>query len=73
VGAVLEDIQSQQKLTRARSEYLDAVTEYNKAQYALSQAVGGSWIAETRKPNGSVALVKESAPFGALTRHRGRW
>jgi len=42
VGAVLEDIQSQQELTRARSEYLDAVTEYNKAQYALSQAVGGS-------------------------------
>lgn len=41
VGAVLEDIQAQQELTRARSDYLSAIAEYNKAQFALSRAVGG--------------------------------
>jgi len=40
VGAVLEDIQAQQDLTRARSDYLSAVAEYNKAQYSLERAVG---------------------------------
>jgi outer membrane protein TolC len=40
VGAVLEDIQSQQELTRARSDYLNTVAEYNKAEYGLKRAVG---------------------------------
>ena len=40
VGAVLEDIQAQQDLTRARADYLSAVTEYNKAQSSLSRAIG---------------------------------
>lgn len=41
VGIVLEDIQAQQDLTQARSDYLASVAEYNKAQYALAKAVGG--------------------------------
>lgn len=40
VGIVLENIQAQQDLTRARNDYFKAVAEFNKAQYALSQAVG---------------------------------
>jgi outer membrane protein TolC len=40
VGVVLEDIQAQQDLTRARSEYVTTIAEYNKAQYGLSRAVG---------------------------------
>ena len=42
VGIVLEDIQAQQDLTQARSDYFTALAEYNKAQYALSKAVGGA-------------------------------
>jgi outer membrane protein TolC len=41
VGAVLEDIQAQQALTQARSAYVTALAEHNKAQYALNRAVGG--------------------------------
>ncbi|HZR20125.1 MAG TPA: TolC family protein [Verrucomicrobiae bacterium] len=41
VGAVLEDIQAQQALTQARSAYVTALAEQNKAQYALNRAVGG--------------------------------
>lgn len=40
VGVVLEDIQAQQELVRARTDYLGAITEYNKAQYELSKALG---------------------------------
>ena len=40
VGAVLETIQAEQDLTRARLDYLNAVAEYNKAQYAVRKAVG---------------------------------
>jgi outer membrane protein TolC len=40
VGAVLEDIQAQQELTRARADFLNAVTDYNKAQWNLNRAVG---------------------------------
>ena len=40
VGVVLEDIQAQQELTRARSDYLTVIAEYNKAQYALGKAIG---------------------------------
>ena len=41
VGIVLEDIQAQQDLTQARSAYFTALSDYNKAQYALAKAVGG--------------------------------
>jgi OMF family outer membrane factor len=41
VGAVLETIQAEQDLTRARLDYLNAVAEQNKAQYGLSKAIGG--------------------------------
>jgi outer membrane protein TolC len=40
VGIVLEDIQAQQELVRARTDLLSAITEYNKAQYELSKALG---------------------------------
>jgi outer membrane protein TolC len=40
VGIVLEDIQAQQAVTQARSDYVNAVAEHDKAQYALSKAVG---------------------------------
>jgi outer membrane protein TolC len=41
VGIVLEDIQAQQDLTQARSDYFTALAEYNKSQYGLNTAVGG--------------------------------
>jgi OMF family outer membrane factor len=41
VGVVLEDIQAQQDLTQARSDFLTALAEYNKARYGLNKAVGG--------------------------------
>ncbi len=41
VGVVLETIQAEQDLTRARLDYLNALAEYNKAQYALQKAIGG--------------------------------
>ncbi len=40
VGLVLEDLQAQQELTRARSDYVATIAENNKNQYALSRAVG---------------------------------
>jgi outer membrane protein TolC len=49
VGVVLEDIQAQQELTRARSDYLTAIAEYNKAQYALGKAIGRT-LSETGFP-----------------------
>jgi outer membrane protein TolC len=41
VGEVLENIQAEQDLTRARLDYLTVVTEYNRAQFALRRAIGG--------------------------------
>jgi outer membrane protein TolC len=41
VGAVLETIQAEQDLTGVRLDYLNALAEFNKAQYALSRAIGG--------------------------------
>ena len=41
VGVVLEDIQAQQALTQARSDYVTAVAEYDKAQYEVTKAAGG--------------------------------
>jgi OMF family outer membrane factor len=40
IGAVLEDIQTQQDLTRARNDFINAVAEFNKSQYALLHAIG---------------------------------
>ncbi len=40
VGSVLENILAEQDLTRARTDHLGAVGEYNKAQFALKSAVG---------------------------------
>jgi len=40
VGVVLENIQAEQDLTRARLDVLTAIAEVNKAQYALKKAVG---------------------------------
>ena len=41
VGNVLETILAEQDLTRARTDYANAVVDYNKAQYALTRAIGG--------------------------------
>jgi outer membrane protein TolC len=49
VGVVLEDLQAQQALTQARSDYVTAVAENDKAQYALSRATGS--VAEPPPPN----------------------
>lgn len=40
VGAVLEDLQAEDELARARREYLATIADYNLAQYALQFAVG---------------------------------
>jgi outer membrane protein TolC len=40
IGAVLEDIQTQQDLTRARNDFANVVAEFNKAQYSLLRAIG---------------------------------
>jgi outer membrane protein TolC len=41
VGIVLEDLQAQQALTQARSDFVTALADYNKAQYGLNRASGG--------------------------------
>jgi len=41
VGIVLEDIQAQQAVTQARSDFVSAMADHNKAQYALNKASGG--------------------------------
>ncbi len=50
VGIVLEEIQAQQELVRARSDYLTAVAEFNKAQFALRRAVGTPVSEKSSKP-----------------------
>ncbi|MBI2948589.1 MAG: TolC family protein [Verrucomicrobia bacterium] len=40
VGIVLETIQAEQDLTRARLDYARSIAEFNRAQYALSKATG---------------------------------
>jgi outer membrane protein TolC len=42
VGTVLEDIQAQQELLRARSDFLASVAELNQEQYALLRATGAA-------------------------------
>jgi outer membrane protein TolC len=51
VGIVLEDIDAQQALTRARSDYVSALAAYNKAQYALNRAIGGLGKRDEKEPN----------------------
>ena len=46
VGAVLEDLQAQEDLTRSHANYLAVIVEFDKAQYALVKAIGGSTDAE---------------------------
>jgi len=41
VGIVLEAIQAQQELTRARTDYLRTIAVFNQTQYALLRASGG--------------------------------
>lgn len=40
VGIVLETIQAEQDLTRARLDYLRTIADFNEAQYALRKATG---------------------------------
>jgi outer membrane protein TolC len=40
VGIVLENVQAEQDLTRARLDYLRTVADFDRAQYALSKAIG---------------------------------
>jgi outer membrane protein TolC len=49
VGEVLENIQAEQDLTRARLDYLNIVTENNRAQFLLRRAVGESARPPKRK------------------------
>jgi outer membrane protein TolC len=37
---VLEDLQAEEELARARRDYLATVADYNQAQYALRFATG---------------------------------
>jgi outer membrane protein TolC len=41
IGAVLEAIQAEQELTRARLDYVNTIAEYNKVQYGVQRATGG--------------------------------
>jgi len=40
IANVLENIQAEQDLTRARGDYFTVISEFNKAQYALLKALG---------------------------------
>ena len=51
VSEVIERIQAEQELTRARREYLGTVAEYNKAQFTLRWAVGEK-VREGTAPSG---------------------
>lgn len=42
VGTVLEDIQAQQELVKARTEYVGIVTELNQEQYGLLRTTGAA-------------------------------
>jgi len=43
VGVVLEHLLAQQDLAQARRQDVQAIADYDKAQYALQRAVGGPW------------------------------
>ena len=44
VGEVLENIQAEQELSRARLDYLTVVTEHNRAQFLLRRAIGADAV-----------------------------
>jgi len=48
VGAVLENIEAQRELARARQDVIGVAAEFNKAQYALQRAIG-ALAAEEKK------------------------
>jgi outer membrane protein TolC len=50
VAVVLENILAEQDLTRARNDYLLAIAEFNKSQYALLKATGLMSPTEDAKP-----------------------
>jgi outer membrane protein TolC len=56
VGVVLETILAEQDLARARTEYLEIVTDYNKTQYALLRALG------------RISALDQSASFSGMKR-----
>lgn len=49
VGEVLENVQAEQDLTRARLDYLTIVTEHNRAQFLLRRAIGAASAGSSRK------------------------
>ena len=51
VGAVLEVIQAQRDLTQARADYVDALAESGKAQYALAWATGAQGLTANAPPS----------------------
>jgi outer membrane protein TolC len=55
IVVVLETILAEQDLARARNDYLNIVTEYNKTQYALLRALGRL---STRDQSASFSRVK---------------
>jgi outer membrane protein TolC len=58
VASVLEVIQAQRDLTQARADYLNAVAENDKAQYALSRATDSQRI--SGRPEGGIAPPSDS-------------
>ena len=48
VGEVLENIQAEQELSRARLDFLTVVTEHNRAQFLLRRAIGADGAREKR-------------------------
>lgn len=48
VGEVLENVQSEQELSRARLDYLTIVTEHNRAQFLLRRAIGADAASPSR-------------------------
>lgn len=54
VGVVLEDLQAQQELFQARSDYLGIVAEFNKQQYGLLRAVGAAPSGNSSQPDPAI-------------------
>jgi outer membrane protein TolC len=48
VAVVLETIQAERELTRARTDYATTIAEFDKAQYALTKAVGTLPASQTK-------------------------
>jgi outer membrane protein TolC len=65
VGVVLETIQAEQELTRLRSDYVITVGEFNKAQYSLLRAVGGTQLRAAGGVPDAKSAIPEAAPPSA--------